>query len=52
MNIIVERDNIWCNILVFYKKIFIDKVRFRKKFVVSFEGEDGVDVGVFLVEFF
>ena len=50
INITVERDNIWCNVLAFYKKS--DKERLRKKLVVAFEGEDGVDAGALAAEFF
>lgn len=52
LNITVERDNLWCNILAFYKKTLTDKARLRKKLVVSFEGEDGVDAGALSAEFF
>ena len=50
INITVERDNIWCNVLAFYKKS--DKKRLRKKLVVAFEEEDGVDAGALTAEFF
>ena len=52
LNITVERDNIWCNILAFYKKSLTDKARLRKKLVVTFQGEDGVDAGALSAEFF
>ena len=45
LNITVERDNIWCNILAFYKKSLTDKARLKKKLVMTFQGEDGVDAG-------
>ena len=47
LNITVERVNIWCHILSFYKKSLTDKARLRKKLVVTFQGEDGVDAEFF-----
>lgn len=52
LNLIVERENIWCNILAFYKKALDDKQRLKKKLVVTFDGEDGVDAGALSAEFF
>ena len=52
LNITIERENIWCNILAFYKKALTDKQRLRKKLVVTFDGEDGVDAGALSAEFF
>ena len=39
-------------ILAFYKKSLTDKARLRKKLVVTFQGEDGVDAGALSAEFF
>ena len=52
LNITVERDNIWCIILAFYKKSLPDKAKLRKKLLVTFQGEDGVDAGALSAEFF
>ena len=52
INITVERKNIWCHILAFYKKGLNDKERLKKKLVVSFEGEEGIDAGALSAEFF
>ena len=50
--ITVERGNIWCHILAFYKKALNDKERLKKKLVVSFEGKVGIDAGALSAEFF
>ena len=52
LNLTAERENIWCNILAFYKKALDDKHRLKKKLVVTFDGEDGVDAGALSAEFF
>lgn len=52
LNLTVEHENIWCNILAFYKKALGDKQRLKKKLVVTFDGEDGVDAGALSAEFF
>ena len=50
--ITVERGNIWCYILAFYKKALNDKERLKKKLVVSFESEEGIDAGALSAEVF
>ena len=52
LNLTVERENIWCNISAFHKKALDDKQRLKKKLVVTFDGEDGVDAGALSAEFF
>ncbi len=42
---IVDRENIWCYALAFYKKMNAEQGKLNKKMVVSFEGEEGLDAG-------
>ncbi len=48
----VQRDCVWSYAIAFYKKALGDKERLKKKLVVSFEGEEGVDAGAISAEFF
>lgn len=49
---IVDRDEVWRGVLIFYKKVVINSDILGNNLIVFFKGEDGLDVGVIKVEFF
>ena len=48
----VSRENLWRDALTFYKRNMGDKQKLLSKLCVSFNGEDGIDAGALMVEFF
>lgn len=48
----ITRENLWRDALTFYKCNMGDKQKLLRKLSVSFNGEDGIDAGALMVEFF